>query len=265
MLWCIVIFFSGHAALFGISHVLFTGKLVWLRIAPPLLILYLQFVTGIVMQRLYSRFKNRLITDLFGKYVSPSVVNDLLQGEMGVSLEGQSQVVTVLFSDLRSFTTLSENLSPRETGILLNTYFDAMIPVVFNHRGTLDKLIGDAIMCFFGAPARLEDHPSMAALTALVMMDELESLKREKDVHGVENLNVGIGLNSGEAIVGNLGSNEFMDYTVIGDTVNLASRLEGLNKVYGTGIIVSQATAEGLDEGFFLRAVSYTHLRAHET
>ena len=164
-------------------------------------------------------------------------------------------------SDLRKFTSLSENLTPRETGHLLNTYFDTMIPIVFEYQGTLDKLMGDAIMAFFGAPREFTDHPQRAAETALKMVEELDRLKSESSVKGVEKLNLGIGLNTGQVTVGNLGSHKFMDYTVVGDTVNLGSRLEGLNKNYGTSIIISQSTAERLDSRFVLRELDRVRVK----
>jgi adenylate cyclase len=253
-LWGAVILFTGQGVVLGASYLLFVRQLLWIEAAPPMLILFVQFVSGIALQRAYSKKKTKLVTNLFGKYVSPSVVDDILEGEEGITLEGRSREVTVLFSDLRSFTTLSESLSPQETGRLLNTYFDAMIPIVFDHQGTLDKLIGDAIMAFFGAPGTLEDHPVKAAQTALNMIEKLDRLRTDRnDIKGIERLDVGVGLNTGQVIVGNLGSQRFMDYTVIGDTVNLGSRLEGLNKAYGTSIIISQSTAKKLDSRFVLR------------
>ena len=193
-----------------------------------------------------------MITDLFGKYLAPDVVRELLKDDLSDRLEGRHRDITILFSDLRGFTSLSEKLGPAETGHLLNTYFDSMIPLVFKWKGTLDKLIGDAIMAFFGAPLEIEDHPEQAAGCALLMIEAINAL-RLKNIPGAAELDLGIGINTGRAIVGNLGSKEFMDYTVIGDSVNLASRLESLNKVYGTHIIVSEYTAKFIGDRFQLR------------
>ncbi len=211
-----------------------------------------QFVAGTVLQKAFSRKKSSMVTNLFGKYVSAGVVNEIIRGDLSATLEGRRAELTMLFSDLRGFTTLSERLGARDTGILLNRYFDTMIPIVFEQKGTLDKLMGDAIMAFFGAPLELPDHPQRGAVTALTMMKKLAELKRNPDIPGVEELNIGIGLNTGEVTVGNLGSNVFMDYTIVGDAVNLASRLEGLNKVYGTNIIISEFTAANLDPDRFI-------------
>jgi adenylate cyclase len=237
---------------------------IWIEIVPALSVLGAQYVAGIGVQRAYSRKRAQVVTGLFGKYVSRGVVDDLLRGRIDSSLEGRSVEVTVLFSDLRGFTTISESLSPRETGLLLNSYFDVMIPKVFEHGGTLDKLIGDAVMAFFGAPAELPDHPSRAALTALDMVRGLDELRARSDVPGVERLAMGIGLNTGQVTAGNLGSQSFMDYTVIGDTVNLASRLEGLTKQYRTTVIVSGETAERLDERFLLRELDRVRVKGKD-
>ncbi|MBN1104678.1 MAG: adenylate/guanylate cyclase domain-containing protein [Deltaproteobacteria bacterium] len=257
----LLILLVAAAGLIGISHLVFLRRLVWIEAIPPVSVLTLQYLSGIALQRAYSRQKTKLVTGLFGKYVSRGVVTDILRGNIGVSLAGSSREVTVLFSDLRGFTTISEGLAPEETGLLLNTYFDAMIPIVFEHEGTLDKLMGDAIMAFFGAPGEVKDHPRKAAETALEMIRRLADLKRGRTEKGMDRLAVGIGLNTGVVTVGNLGSQHFMDYTVIGDAVNLGSRLEGLNKTYGTCIIVSEFTARGLDSRFVLRELDRVRVK----
>ena len=233
-------------------------------IAPLLAILMLQFVAGVVLQKTFNKKREALVTDIFGRYVSPGIVRELLKGDISTSLEGRNQELTILFSDLRNFTSLSENLGARETGRLLNLYFEAMISVVFHHQGTLDKLIGDALMAFFGAPVPDYDHPVKAAETALNMIQAIDDLKQTNALPGVSNLEAGIGINTGSAIIGNLGSPAFMDYTVIGDNVNLASRLEGLNKVYGTHIIISKATADALDDRFFLRELDCVRVKGQQ-
>jgi adenylate cyclase len=249
----ILLCFAALAGLVLISHLLFLKQGVQLDIAPLLGIFSGQFIVGTALQKSFDRRKTALITSLFGKYVSSGVVNELIKGDIATTLEGRRENLTILFSDLRGFTTTAEKLGAKETGRLLNLYFDAMIPLVFNHQGTLDKLMGDAVMAFFGAPLPLPDHPAKGAETALAMLEKLRELKRRGEVNGAEELDIGIGLNTGEVTVGNLGSNVFMDYTIIGDPVNLASRLEGLNKVYGTRILCSEFTAGKLDGRFLLR------------
>jgi len=257
----LVIFLITGAGLIGISHLFFVRRLLWIEVVFPVVIVALQYLSGIALQRAYSRQKTRLVTGLFGKYVSRDIVTDILKGNIDVSLAGSSREVTVLFSDLRGFTTISEGLAPHETGLLLNAYFDAMIPIVFEHGGTLDKLMGDAIMAFFGAPGEVKDHPRKAAETALEMTRRLADLKRSRTEKGIGQLVAGIGLNTGVVTVGNLGSQHFMDYTVIGDAVNLGSRLEGLNKTYGTSIIVSEFTAQRLDRRFVLRELDRVRVK----
>ncbi|MBW2303234.1 MAG: adenylate/guanylate cyclase domain-containing protein [Deltaproteobacteria bacterium] len=263
-LWGLVILLGCWGLILLSAHLLFVRSLTWVEVFPALGILGAQYVGGIAVQKVYARKKMRLVSSLFGKYVSRGVVDGILKGEIQVDLEGRAREITVFFSDLRDFTRIAETLSPLETVRLLNAYFDAMLPIIFEHEGTLDKLMGDAIMAFFGAPNVLVDHASMAAETALEMVDRLEALKRETTLKGIERLRVGIGLNSGLATVGNLGSRHFMDYTVIGDAVNLGSRLEGLNKVYGTSIILSENTAAGLDNRFVLRELDQVRVKGKE-
>jgi adenylate cyclase len=257
----LLILLMAGAGLIGVSHMVFLRRLLWVETVFPVAILALQYLSGMALQRAYSREKTKLVTGMFGKYVSKDVVTDILKGNIGLSLAGSSREVTVLFSDLRGFTTISEGLAPQETGLLLNTYFDAMIPIVFEHGGTLDKLMGDAIMAFFGAPGEVKDHPQQAAKTALLMIRRLAELKRRRTEKGIDELAVGIGLNTGVVTVGNLGSQHFMDYTVIGDAVNLGSRLEGLNKTYGTSIILSEFTARRLDNRFVLRELDRVRVK----
>ncbi len=243
------------------GYFLFLEKLIWFEIAPLLLIVSVQFIAGNLLQKTFDKRKAKMITNLFGKYVSTGVVKELIKGDIDSTLIGQRRVLTMLFSDLENFTTISEELGAKDTSLLLNTYFDAMIPLVFSHQGTLDKLMGDAIMAFFGSPLELPDHADKAALTALAMKATLESLKNSSTLKGINDLNLRIGLNTGEATVGNLGSKEFMDYTIIGDSVNLASRLEGLNRVYNTFILLSEFTAGQLSNTFLLRELDLVRVK----
>jgi len=248
------------------AYLVFLNRLWQIDITPLLAILILQFVAGVVLQKTFNKKREALVTSIFGRYVSPGIVRELLKGDISTSLEGRYQELTILFSDLRNFTSLSENLGAKETGRLLNLYFEAMIAVVFRCRGTLDKLIGDALMAFFGAPVPDAGHPVKAAETALYMIEAIDELKRTNALPGVSDLEAGIGLNTGSAIIGNLGSPAFMDYTVIGDDVNLASRLEGLTKVYGVHIIISKACADTLDDRFLVRELDHVRVKGqHHT
>ncbi|MCK4837859.1 MAG: CHASE2 domain-containing protein, partial [Desulfobulbaceae bacterium] len=219
MIMEVVILLFTVTGLVIISNLLFLNNALRLDISPLIVVFLSQFIAGVTLQKSFGRKKTTMITSMFGKYVSSGVVNELIKGDIGTSLEGRREKLTMLFSDLRGFTTISEKLGAKDTGRLLNVYFDTMIPLVFEQQGTLDKLMGDAVMAFFGAPLPLADHPAKAAATALMMMEKLEDLVQRDDVAGAADLDIGIGLNTGEVTVGNLGSNVFMDYTIIGDAV----------------------------------------------
>jgi len=258
--WALLVLIAGLAGLTGLSHLLFAGGGRWLEIVPAAFVFFGQFTAGTALQKVYERRRNTVVTGLFGKYVSPAVATEILQTDLDASMAGQRRVVSILFSDLRDFTAVSETLGARRTGALLNAYFGAMLPLVFRYQGTLDKLIGDAVMAFFGAPLPLPDHPVKAAQTALAMTDALGVLK-QGPTPDAQVLKVGIGINTGEVTVGNLGSEAFMDYTIIGDAVNLASRLEGLNKIYGTRILLSESSAHALDRRFVLRQIDRVRVK----
>lgn len=263
-LWQYIILLCCIAGVLTISYFLFLYRMLFIEAVPLFSVVTVQFVSGTVLQKGFARKKAALIKSLFGKYVSSKVVEELVKGDMDVSFTGRNEKLTILFSDLRGFTGISETLNSKEISRLLNRYFDTMIPIVFQYNGTLDKLIGDAVMVFFGAPLKLSGHPVLAAQCALAMLEALENLRQGSEITGVSRLKVGIGINTGEVTVGNLGSLEFLDYTVIGDPVNVASRLEGLNKIYGTSIIVSEFTKSMLDERFLLRDLDVVKVKGKQ-
>ena len=186
----------------------------------------------------------RQITKLFGQYVPPELAAEMSQDPAHYTMEGQSRDMTVLFSDIRGFTNFSENLSPAELAEVLNAYLSTMTLIVQKQRGTIDKYIGDAIMAFWNAPVDLSDHASRAVQTALDMQAALPQLNREFAARGWPDVQIGVGVNTGRMSVGNMGSEFRMSYTVMGDAVNLGSRLEGITKQYGVGILVTQPTVE---------------------
>jgi adenylate cyclase len=197
---------------------------------------------GTAYQYFVEGREKRKVKGLFGRYVSRDVYEQLLAHPEMAELGGSRREMTVLFSDIRGFTTVTERGDPEEIVTQLNQYFSKMVEVVFRHQGTLDKFVGDMVMALFGAPLDDPDHAEHAVQAAIDMVRELGELNRTWAAAGMAQLDIGIGINSGDMIAGNIGSSSIMSYTVIGDNVNLGSRLESLNKEYKTRIIMSEAT-----------------------
>jgi adenylate cyclase len=218
--------------------------------------------TGITLQRFLAEERERVrIKKAFQSFVAPEVVNQIIRHPEKLRLGGERRELSILFSDIRGFTTLSETMEPEALVEVLHGYLNPMSEIVVKHGGTLDKYIGDAIMALFGAPLDQQDHSQRACRTALEMIQKLRELDREWVEQGWPALKVGIGINSGMVSVGNMGSNRLFDYTAIGDNVNLASRLEGLNKYYGTEILVAAATVQCVDNGFIFREVDLVRVK----
>jgi adenylate cyclase len=188
------------------------------------------------------------------RYMTKEVADRLMEEGEAV-LGGQTQEATVMFSDIRKFTTIAEKIGPQETVSLLNEYFTIMVDIIFNYKGTLDKYIGDAIMAVFGAPFSTGEDSDRAVRTAIDMLKALEEFNRERTCPAKEPIRIGIGINTDEVLSGNIGSLKRMDYTVIGDGVNLASRLESANKAYGTNILMSEFTYKGLKNSYICREI----------
>ena len=197
-------------------------------------------------QYFFEGREKRKMKRLFGQYVSKDVYDQLVANPDLARLGGQRRQMTVLFSDIRGFTTVSEKGQPEEIVAILNEYFTRMVEIVFAHKGTLDKFVGDMVMALFGAPLDDPHHAEHAVDAALEMIRELNRLNEKWAAEGRPALDIGIGISTGPMIAGNIGSEAIMSYTVIGDSVNLGARLESLNKEYGTRIIISQATREAL-------------------
>ncbi|MCH8888592.1 MAG: adenylate/guanylate cyclase domain-containing protein [SAR324 cluster bacterium] len=194
----------------------------------------------------YSKF----LQTTFSRYISPVVVNEMVENRLGLDLGGEMREMSILFSDLAGFTTLSEGLSPRDLVSKLNVYFTGMTEEVFKEAGTVGDFIGDAVMAYFGAPTPQPDHPIRVCRTALGMKVSLAALNQQWRKDNKAELAMRIGLHTGEVIMGNVGSEHRQDFTIIGDAVNLSARLEGVNKVFSTIVIVSEATL-GRTEGLF--------------
>jgi adenylate cyclase len=205
--------------------------------------------------------KKRELKSTFSKYVSPAVVDELLRDVKNLQLGGRKERMTVFFSDVRGFTTISEKLAPEELSRVLNLYLTPMTELVFKNNGTLDKYIGDAIMAFFGAPIRHKGHAVDACRCALQSLEKLKDLQTQFAAQGLPHIDVGIGINTGEMSVGNMGSNIVQNYTVMGDAVNLAARLEGINKEYGTRIIISEFTYDEVGPIFTAREIDRVRVK----
>jgi adenylate cyclase len=207
-----------------------------------------------------SRTKRQL-TGLFGQYVPPELVEEMSRDPENYSMAGRKAELTVLFSDVRGFTTISEGLEPDELATLMNKYLGAMTIVIRKHRGTLDKYIGDAIMAFWGAPVDDPEHAKNAVLTGLEMDIALRELNNNLVARGWPELKIGIGVNSGPMTVGDMGSPVRQSYTVMGDAVNLGSRLEGITKQYGVGFIVGEGTRELVKKEFVFRELDRVRVK----
>jgi adenylate cyclase len=232
---------------------LFAGGYV-VNLSQPLAAASLALFGGVAYQYVVEGREKRKMKRLFGQYVSRDVFDQLVARPDLAKLGGQRREMTVLFSDIRGFTTMTERGQPEEIVGLLNEYFTRMVDIVFRHQGTLDKFVGDMVMALFGAPLDDPDHAVHAVEAALDMVAELEVLNTRWAAEGrPARVDIGIGINTGSMIAGNIGSEQIMSYTVIGDAVNLGSRLESLNKQYGTRILVSDATLAKLHGRYTVR------------
>jgi adenylate cyclase len=225
----------------------------WINLAQPLAAGALALFAGAAYQYAVEGREKRKVSRLFGRYVSKDVYAHLMANPETAQLGGDRRDMTVLFSDIRGFTAVTERGDPQALVAQLNEYFTAMVDIVFRHHGTLDKFVGDMVMALFSAPMDDRDHAEHAVRTAAEMVQVLGTLNRAWAADGKPVLDIGIGINSGDKIAGNIGSSAVMSYTVIGDNVNLGARLESLNKDYGTRIIISDATRIRLSGHYALR------------
>ncbi len=239
----------------------FFGKGSIVSVAFPLLQTIITYM-GLTFYKYFTEERSKKeLRQTFSKYVSPSIVEEILKDPKNLELGGRKERVTVFFSDVRGFTTISEKLDPRALSDLLNSYLTPMTDLVFENKGTLDKYMGDAVMAFFGAPLPMKDHAKWACRCALKSLVKLEELRANYRKQGLPDIDIGIGLNTGEVSVGNMGSQSVRSYTVMGDSVNLASRLEGINKEYGTRTIISEFTYADVKDSFTCREVDWVKVK----
>ncbi len=245
------------ASTLGFSGVIMAGTFVaWnnnliLPLASPMMLIVLIFMLHMTYGFFIESRGKRQLANLFGHYIPPELVDEMSESPEEFSLDGENREMTVLFSDVRGFTTISEGMDPKELTQLMNALLTPMTRVIHKNRGTIDKYMGDAIMSFWGAPLADSEHARHALYAAMQMMDELKIMQEDFKQRGWPAVNIGIGLNTGNMNVGNMGSEFRMAYTVLGDAVNLGARLEGLTKEYGVNIIVSESTKSEIPEFLF--------------
>lgn len=232
-----------------------------LNVLYPLVSVLLVYLALVVIYYLTEEKGRKWITSVFGKYVSPVVIDTLIKNPDEINLGGEKRNITILFSDIRGFTPISEKLAPEELVHLLNEYLTEMTTIIIKDQGLVDKYMGDAIMAFWGAPLEQPNHAEMACSSSLEMIEKLRELQKKWKSEGIPSFDIGIGLNSGDAIVGNMGSSKRFDYTAIGDNVNLASRLEGLNKIYGTSILITEKTHNIIKDKFETRKLDVVKVK----
>lgn len=234
----LIIFF-----IFILSSVCFYYSIA-INVITPIVMCIVSMIIAYVHKYFIEEKNKEKIENALGKYMSEDVMKRVMQNIDNLGLGGKRAIVTVLFSDIRGFTSMSENMTAQEVSELLNEYFSAMEPIISKYNGIINKFIGDAIMAVFGEPIQDDNHPINAVKCACEMLNKVQELNNKWQQENKNIIKIGIGINTGEVFVGNIGSEKRMEYTVIGDTVNLASRLESYNKTYGTTILISSSTYE---------------------
>jgi adenylate cyclase len=248
------------AAIIEIDSLMFKNGFVATMVLPFFLVVFMYtFLT--FYKYLTEERKKKHLRSTFSKYVSPAIVDEILKDPENIELGGKKQRMSVFFSDVRGFTTISEKLDPQVLSDVLTKYLTPMTQIVFANKGTLDKYMGDALMAFFGAPIFFPEHAKAACKTALQSLQKLKEIQSEFLKQGLPAIEIGIGINSAEMSVGNMGSDIVRNYTVMGDAVNLASRLEGINKEYGTRVVISQFTYEDLKDAFTARELDWVRVK----
>ena len=227
----------------GLNVIVWNKGLV-LPLASGLLMIAALFALNMSWGYFVESRSKRQFTELFGQYVPPELVDEMAKDPEKYTMEGKSEELTVLFSDIVGFTSISEGLAPKELSQFINDYLTAMSLVIRGNRGTLDKYIGDAIMAFWGAPVADPEHARQAVISAMAMQAELDNVRAQMRARGWPDIRIGVGVNTGQMRVGDMGSKLRKAYTVMGDAVNLSSRLEGLTRVYGVGILVGPNTRQ---------------------
>jgi adenylate cyclase len=251
--------------LVGASWYFYTQRLLLIDFTFPLLSSLVIYLTLVFTSYVREQAQKRQIRSAFGQYLSPALVEQLAQSPEKLVLGGEERNMTILFSDVRGFTTISESFKRDPQGLtsLMNRFLTPLTNAILNRKGTIDKYMGDAIMAFWNAPIDDAAHQANACDAALDMQERIKSLNAERSVEAEREgkpfipINVGVGLNSGNCVVGNMGSDLRFDYSVLGDAVNLASRLEGQTKTYGLPIVAGSSTALAAKDRFAILEIDF--------
>lgn len=246
---------------------LFSALRLWLDVTSPLFLLASLYVAAVIEHFTRAELSRQYVRKTFEAYVAPEIVGELLKNPgLAPKLGGERREVSVLFSDVRNFTTISEQRQPEEVVEFLNAYLTAMADVILEQQGCIDKYIGDAILAIWGnvAPMSSEDAATRAVRAALGMKAKVEELRPQWEARGFPYIDIGIGVNTGDAVVGNIGSPRKMEFGVIGDSINVASRLEGLTKNYGGAILISGRTRELIGERFACTFLEFVKVKGRE-
>ena len=262
-LWATTLTVTALGAVMGLNLMFWQQANLVMPLASGLILVVLIFMLNMSYGFFVESRGKRQLAGLFGQYVPPELVDEMAKDPAAFSLEGESRELTVLFSDVRGFTTISEGLDPKELTQLMNEFLTPMTHVIHKHRGTIDKYMGDAIMAFWGAPLRDPDHARHALEAGMDMIRGLDALSVAFAAKGWPPIKIGVGLNTGEMIVGNMGSEFRMAYTIMGDAVNLGSRLESLTKEYGVQIMVSEFTKAAVPD-YLYRELDLVRVKGKE-
>jgi len=248
---------------FGFNLWLWSSQHINLPIIIPLLLIMAVSSLYVIYDLLKENKERRRIHEMFGQYVPLGHINKLIENPETISTDGEKREMTVLFSDLRNFTSLSEPLSTRELKSFLNQYLTPITKIIFDHQGTIDKYVGDMVMAFWGAPIHDPNHAHQAVLAALKMQQKIKTMQADFKQMGIQEVAAGIGIHTGEMNVGDMGSDYRRAYTVLGDAVNLGSRLESLTKFYGIKILVSENTRQQCPDIVF-RYIDYVRVKGKQ-
>ena len=259
-----------YLSIYAFVRYLFVMDMIYIDLFYPLISLVLSSIAIEAIAFNIQEKSGKFLKDTFSSYMSEELLEELIENPDSLQLGGEKKELSILFSDIRGFTTLSESMSPENLIILLNRYFTPMTKCVLENKGMLDKYIGDAVMAFFNAPVDVKEHADAACVCAISMIEKLNALNEELRIEALNSekeliqIHIGIGLNTAEVIVGNIGSDDKKEYTVIGDGVNLASRVENLTKTYGVAILITEFTVAKISDTFIYREMEAVKVKGKD-